>query len=237
MYYHHDVGADTMCCYEKLFISCLSPWRGWSLLKEGGVRLPLLALRARSYKTKAEAWHQGSAPSSSRGLFWFLSVHTTTGYVSREPSFFTTTVTTITTFFCCRGNPVVCVVCHFVTSIRCARSSCCFCCLCCLKKKHPASQSPTVKKHPGAISSVNTTLTKRKTTAGSPHLQATPHSVSRTTSVTRCFFARTPCHTTHETHTATSHWYYFDISWHYFYSLQHNEGRGDGFRTNFSAFL
>ena len=70
-------------------------------------------------------------PSSSRGLFWFLSVHTTTGYVSREPSFFTTTVTTITTFFCCRGNPVVCVVCHFVTSIRCARSSCCFCCLCC----------------------------------------------------------------------------------------------------------
>ena len=105
-----------MCCYEKLFISCLSPWRGWSLLKEGGVRLPLLALRARSYKTKAEDWHQGSAPSSSRGLSWFLSVHTTTGYVSREPSFFTTTVTTITTFFCCRGNPVVCVVCHFVTS-------------------------------------------------------------------------------------------------------------------------
>ena len=75
-----------------------------------------------------------------------------------------------------------------------------------LKKKQPASQSPTVLKNtPGTISSVSTTLTKRKTTAGAPHLQATPHSVSRTTSVTRCFFARTPCHTTHETHTATSH--------------------------------
>ena len=32
------------------------------------------ALRARSYKTKAEDWAAGHRPpSSSRGLFWFLS--------------------------------------------------------------------------------------------------------------------------------------------------------------------
>ena len=42
------------------------------VLKEGGVSLPLWALRACSYKTKAEDWHQGAAPSSSRGLSWFL---------------------------------------------------------------------------------------------------------------------------------------------------------------------
>ena len=32
----------------------------------------------------------------------------------------------------CRGNPVVCVVCHLVTSCSCTRSSCCYRCLCCL---------------------------------------------------------------------------------------------------------
>ena len=32
-----------------------------SVLKEGGVRLTVLALRACSYKTKAEAWQQGFA--------------------------------------------------------------------------------------------------------------------------------------------------------------------------------
>ena len=36
--------------------------------------LSVWALRARSYKTKAEDWAAGHRPpSSSRGLFWFLS--------------------------------------------------------------------------------------------------------------------------------------------------------------------
>ena len=37
------------------------------LLQEGAVRLSLSVLRACSYKAKAEAWHQGNAPYSSRG--------------------------------------------------------------------------------------------------------------------------------------------------------------------------
>ena len=42
--------------------------------KEGGGMLLVWALRARSYKTKAEDWAAGHRPpSSSRGLFWFLS--------------------------------------------------------------------------------------------------------------------------------------------------------------------
>ena len=42
--------------------------------KEGGVRLSVWALRARSYKTRAEDWAAGHRPpSSSRGLSWFLS--------------------------------------------------------------------------------------------------------------------------------------------------------------------
>ena len=57
--------------FRKRFYFCLSPWRGWSLLQEGGVRLSLGALRARSYKPRAEAWHQGKAPYSSRGLSGF----------------------------------------------------------------------------------------------------------------------------------------------------------------------
>ena len=37
-------------------------------------KLSVWALRARSYKTKAEDWAAGHRPpSSSRGLFWFLS--------------------------------------------------------------------------------------------------------------------------------------------------------------------
>ena len=44
------------------------------VLKEGGVRLSLLVLRACSYKTKAEAWQQGNAPSSSRGGCRFLLI-------------------------------------------------------------------------------------------------------------------------------------------------------------------
>ena len=43
------------------FISCLSPWRGWRPLEEGGVRISFLVLRACSYKTKAKAWQQGNA--------------------------------------------------------------------------------------------------------------------------------------------------------------------------------
>ena len=68
----------------KRFISCLSPWRGWRplppfgqrplVLKEGAVRLSFLALRACSYKTKAEAWQQGNAPYSSRGGCRFLLI-------------------------------------------------------------------------------------------------------------------------------------------------------------------
>ena len=67
-----------------MFIVCLSPWRGWQLLppfgqrplvlKEGGVRLTVLALRACSYKAKAEAWQQGNAPYSSRGGCRFLLI-------------------------------------------------------------------------------------------------------------------------------------------------------------------
>ena len=42
--------------------------------KEGGDMLSVWALRARSYKTKAEDWAAGHRPpSSSRGLSWFLS--------------------------------------------------------------------------------------------------------------------------------------------------------------------
>ena len=37
------------------------------LLQEGGVSLPILLLRARSYKTKAEGWHQGNAPILFKG--------------------------------------------------------------------------------------------------------------------------------------------------------------------------
>ena len=44
------------------------------LLQEGGVRLSFLVLRACSYKTKAEAWQQGNAPSSSRGGCRFLLI-------------------------------------------------------------------------------------------------------------------------------------------------------------------
>ena len=39
-----------------------------SLLKEGGALLPLWALRACSYKAKAEAWHQGYAPILFKGF-------------------------------------------------------------------------------------------------------------------------------------------------------------------------
>ena len=64
---------------EKCFF-CLSPWRGWSLLQEGGVRLSLGALRACSYKPRAEAWHQGKAPYSSRGFSRFLFPQQTHGF-------------------------------------------------------------------------------------------------------------------------------------------------------------
>ena len=37
------------------------------LLKEGGVRLPVLLLRACSYKTKPEDRHQGNAPILFKG--------------------------------------------------------------------------------------------------------------------------------------------------------------------------
>ena len=43
-------------------------------MEEGGVRLTVLALRACSYKTKAEAWQQGNAPYSSRGGCRFLLI-------------------------------------------------------------------------------------------------------------------------------------------------------------------
>ena len=45
-----------------------------SVLKEGGVTLSLLVLRACSYKSKAEAWQQGFAPYSSRGRCRFLLI-------------------------------------------------------------------------------------------------------------------------------------------------------------------
>ena len=42
--------------------------------KGGGGMFSIWALRACSYKTKAEAYHQGSEPSIlSKGFFWFLS--------------------------------------------------------------------------------------------------------------------------------------------------------------------
>ena len=41
------------------------------VLKEGGVRLPVLLLRACSYKTKSEGRHQGNAPILFKG---FISV-------------------------------------------------------------------------------------------------------------------------------------------------------------------
>ena len=44
------------------------------LLQEGAVRLTVLALRACSYMTKAEAWQQGNAPYSSRGGCRFLLI-------------------------------------------------------------------------------------------------------------------------------------------------------------------
>ena len=44
------------------------------LLQEGGGGLPVLLLRACSYKAKAEAWQQGNAPYSSRGGCRFLSI-------------------------------------------------------------------------------------------------------------------------------------------------------------------
>ena len=37
------------------------------LLQEGGVSLPILLLRARSYKTKSEGRHQGNAPILFKG--------------------------------------------------------------------------------------------------------------------------------------------------------------------------
>ena len=37
------------------------------LLQEGGGGLLVLMLRARSYKTKAEGWHQGNAPILFKG--------------------------------------------------------------------------------------------------------------------------------------------------------------------------
>ena len=64
--------------YSILPTNCLSSVyrleEDGSVLKEGGVRLSLLVLRACSYKTKAEAWQQGNAPSSSRGGFRFLLI-------------------------------------------------------------------------------------------------------------------------------------------------------------------
>ena len=42
-----------------------------SVLKEGGVSLPVLLLRACSYKTKSEGRHQGNAPILFKG---FISV-------------------------------------------------------------------------------------------------------------------------------------------------------------------
>ena len=51
--------------YSILPTNCLSSVyrleEDGSVLKEGGVSLPVLLLRACSYKTKAEAWQQGFA--------------------------------------------------------------------------------------------------------------------------------------------------------------------------------
>ena len=43
-------------------------------MEESPVRLTVLALRACSYKTKAETWQQGNAPYSSRGGCQFLLI-------------------------------------------------------------------------------------------------------------------------------------------------------------------
>ena len=60
-----------MVLARKVFLG-LSPWRGWCLLKEGGVRLSVWVLRACSYKAKPEGWHQGLCPPySSRGFLCF----------------------------------------------------------------------------------------------------------------------------------------------------------------------
>ena len=64
-----------LCCLEGstpqdgclfLFIALA---RMVTLCKEGGGMLSVWALRARSYKTKAEAWQQGNALHPLQGVF------------------------------------------------------------------------------------------------------------------------------------------------------------------------
>ena len=57
---------NTNCYYlrnqQKVYFHVYRLEEYGGLLKEGGVRLTVLALRTRSYKNKAEAWQQGFAP-------------------------------------------------------------------------------------------------------------------------------------------------------------------------------
>ena len=52
---------------------------------------------SRIFRRLRHPWLAETFASTARGLSWFLWVLTTTGYVSREQSFFTTTETTKTT--------------------------------------------------------------------------------------------------------------------------------------------
>ena len=84
-------------CYEKVFISCLSPC-GWCKARRVMVeQAENIWARSRVFRRLRHQWLAETFASTARGLSWFLSIHTTTGYVSREQSFFTTTETTKTT--------------------------------------------------------------------------------------------------------------------------------------------
>ena len=59
----------TATCKAKRFIPVYRLGEDGDLLKEGGGMLLVWALRARSYKTKAEACHQGNALHPPQGVY------------------------------------------------------------------------------------------------------------------------------------------------------------------------
>ena len=95
------------------------------LLQEGGGGLPVLLLRACSYKTKAEARHQGNAPILFKG---FITVFVNT---YQEPRTVLNDNTDNEDNRNSKGN-LCCLCCMSPRDIRsCVRSFRCFCCLCC----------------------------------------------------------------------------------------------------------
>ena len=72
----------------KWFISCLSPC-GWCKTRRVMVeQAENIWACSRIFRRLRHQWLAETFASTARGLSWFLSIHTTTGYVSREQFFY-----------------------------------------------------------------------------------------------------------------------------------------------------